>query len=381
MSSNKKVLITYLGNIHYDTRCNNLYDSLSANNFNVEFIGFDWLTKDFTESRGNVSIVKLEKGFLAIPFYLKFIWHLKLKLLTTKASIIFAEDIYTLPFAVIFGKLKRAKIYYDSRELFGYLAGLKEKKFKQAFWKWTEKLFIKGVDNVIVTGQMDGKFLQKEYGLKNLVLLRNLPRYYKPSPTLDLHSYLRIDKTQPKADEPLVHKKIILYQGVLLKGRGIEKVFAVLNELPDHVFLIIGGGEYEDYYQDLAAKLNLTKQVIFLGKLTQEELPKITASAEVGVSLIENLSTSYYYALPNKLFEYIMAEIPVIVSNLPQMKEVIEKYDVGFAIEVDNKTELITAIVKLTENSSLYENKKQNCHIASQQLNWEKEVTNLLQTF
>ena len=94
MSSNKKVLITFLGNIHYDTRCNNLYDSLSANNFNVEFIGFDWLTKDFTESRGNVSIVKLEKGFLAIPFYLKFIWHLKLKLLTTKASIIFAEDIY-----------------------------------------------------------------------------------------------------------------------------------------------------------------------------------------------------------------------------------------------------------------------------------------------
>ena len=113
MSSNKKVLITYLGNIHYDTRCNNLYDSLSANNYNVEFIGFDWLTKDFTESRGNVSIVKLEKGFLSIPFYLKFIWHLKLKLLTTKASIIFAEDIYTLPFAVIFGKLKRAKIYYD----------------------------------------------------------------------------------------------------------------------------------------------------------------------------------------------------------------------------------------------------------------------------
>ncbi len=166
MSSKKKVLITFLGNIHYDTRCNNLYDSLSANNYDVEFIGFDWLTKDFTESRGNVSIIKLKKGFLSISFYLKFIWHIKLKLLTTKASIIFAEDIYTLPFAVIFGKLKRAKIYYDSRELFGYLAGLKEKKFKQAFWKWTEKFFIKRADYVIVTGQMDGDFLKKEYGIK-----------------------------------------------------------------------------------------------------------------------------------------------------------------------------------------------------------------------
>ena len=242
MSSKKKVLITFLGNINYDTRCKNLYDTLSANNFDVEFIGFDWLTKDFVETRGNISIFKLKKGFLSISFYLKFIWHIKLKLLTTKASIIFAEDIYTLPFAVIFGKLKRAKIYYDSRELFGYLAGLKEKKFKQAFWKWTEKFFIKKADYVMVTGPMDGEFLRKEYGIKNLILLRNLPRYYKTELKLDLHSQLQLDKSE----------KIILYQGVLLKGRGIEKVFAVLSELPDHVFLIIGGGEYLEHYQKLA---------------------------------------------------------------------------------------------------------------------------------
>ncbi|MBK9099524.1 MAG: hypothetical protein IPM14_15720 [bacterium] len=144
MSSNKKVLITFLGNINYDTRCKNLYDTLSANNYDVEFIGFDWLTAGFKESSGAISIYKLKKGFLSLSFYLKFLWHLKVKLLRTKASIIFAEDIYTLPFAVIFGKLKRAKIYYDSRELFGYLAGLKEKKFKQAFWKWIENYLLSG---------------------------------------------------------------------------------------------------------------------------------------------------------------------------------------------------------------------------------------------
>ena len=370
MSSKQKVLITFLGNINYDTRCKNLYDTLSTSNFDVEFIGFDWMTKDFTETRGDVSIIKLKKRILSLTFYLKFIWYIKLKLLNTKASIIFAEDIYTLPFVVIFGKLKRAKIYYDSRELFGYLAGLKEKKFKQAFWKWIEKLFIKRADFVIVTGQMDGEFLEKEYELKNIILLRNLPRYYKPSLKLDLHYHLQIDKS----------KKIILYQGVLLKGRGIEKVFEVLNELPDYVFLIIGGGEYEDYYQNLAEQMKIANQVIFLGKLTQDELPKITTSADVGVSLIENLSTSYYYALPNKLFEYIMAEVPVIVSNLPQMKAVVEKYDVGFSVDIDNRAELINTLKKLYEDSRFYESKKQNCHIASQELNWEKEVTNLLQT-
>jgi glycosyltransferase involved in cell wall biosynthesis len=371
MSSKKKVLITFLGNINYDTRCKNLYDTLSSNNCDVEFIGFDWLTKDFKETRGNVSIFKLKKGFLSIFFYLKFIWHIKLKLITINASIIFAEDIYTLPFVVIFGKLKRAKIYYDSRELFGHLAGLKEKKFKQSFWKWVEKFFIKKADQIMVTGAMDGEFLKKEYGVKYIILLRNLPRYYKPSLNLDLHSNLHIDKS----------RKIILYQGVLLKGRGIEKVFAVLKELSDHVFVIAGGDEYEEYYQNLAEKMNLTDQVFFLGKLTQEDLPQVTASVDIGVSLIENLSTSYYYALPNKLFEYIMAEVPVIVSNLPQMKEVVEKYDVGFAVDINNKDELITAIKKLSEDSELYESKKQNCRIASQELNWEKEIVNVLKTF
>jgi glycosyltransferase involved in cell wall biosynthesis len=370
MSSKKKVLITFLGNINYDTRCKNLYDTLTTNGYEVEFLGFDWLTKGFVEERGEISIFKLKKEFLSLSFYLKFIWHIKLKLLSTKASIIFAEDLYTLPFAVIFGKLKRAKIYYDSRELFGYLAGLKDKKLKQTFWKWIEKFFIKKPDCVLVTGQMDSEFLKKEYGIKNIILLRNLPRYYKPTLNLDLHSHLQINNS----------KKIILYQGVLLKGRGIEKVYNVLENLPDHVFVIAGGGEYEEHYKKLATVMNLNDQVYFIGKLTQEDLPKVTASADIGVSLIENLSTSYYYALPNKLFEYIMAEVPVIVSNLPQMKEVVEKYDVGFAIDFDNKTELVTAIKKLTEDTSLHESKKQNCHIASQELNWEKEVTNLLQT-
>ena len=370
MSSKKKVLITFLGNINYDTRCKNLYDTLSTNNYEVEFFGFDWLTKDFVESTGTITVKKLKKKFLSIPFYFKFAWNLKLKLLTTSASVIFAEDIYTLPFVVFFGKLKRAKIYYDSRELFGYLAGLKDKKLKQAFWKWTEKFFIRKADYVLVTGPMDAEFLKNEYGINNLILLRNLPRFYKPKAKVNLHSQLQIDKTQ----------KIILYQGMILRGRGIGRVFRVLKDLPDQVLVIAGSGDFETYYKNLAKQLDITEQVFFIGKFTQEELPKVTASADIGIVLIENLSKSYYYALPNKLFEYIMAEIPVIISNLPQMKEIVEKYDVGFAIDIDDKNELISSIKKLSEESSLYDSKKHNCRIASQELNWEKEVTNLLKT-
>jgi glycosyltransferase involved in cell wall biosynthesis len=370
MSSQKKVLIAFLGNIHYDTRCKNLYDSLLSNGFDVSFVGFDWLTKDFNETNGSISIYKLKKGFLSISFYLKYIWFIKLNLMKSRAKIFFAEDIYTLPFVVIFAKLKRAKVYYDSRELFGDLAGLKDKKIKQNFWRWLEKLFIKKADFVIVTGKLDEKYINEKYKLNNTLLVRNLPRYYKSSMHFDLHSNLQIDK----------NKKIILYQGVILKGRGIEIIFNILKELPHFAFVIVGGGDYESYYKELAAKMDLVDQIYFVEKLTQEELPKLTAAAYVGTALIENLSLSYYYALPNKLFEYIMAEVPVLVSDLPQMKEIIDKYEVGFALNSDKKDELVSALNKLSIDAELHNKLKQNCKKASEELNWEKEVTLLLKT-
>ena len=368
MSSNKKVLITFLGNIDYDTRCYNLYNTLKVNGFDVSFTGFDWLTKNFKPVKGDITIHKLHKGILSLSFYLKIIWHIKLALFSSRASIFFAEDIYTLPFAVSFGKLKRVKVFYDSRELYGHLAGLNERKVVQFFWKTVEKLFIKHVDHIITTGDMDSDVLNEMYGVTNTVVLRNLPRFYKAAQQTDLRNQLGISKD----------KKILLYQGVILKGRGIEKIFDILPDISEFVFVIVGGGEFEDYYKNLAVERKVIEQVFFTGKFNQEDLPKLTPSADVGIALIENISKSYYYALPNKLFEYIMAEVPVVVSNLPQMKEIVHKFNVGFTVDPDNKDELITALINLTSDEVQYKKFKQNCKIASEELNWENEVDDLL---
>jgi len=363
MSSKNKVLITFLGNLNYDTRCKNLYNTLKVNGYEVEFLGFDWLTKDFKPVEGDVTIHKLHKGFLSLSFYLKFAWHLKFCLMASKASIIFAEDIYTLPFVVIFGKLKRAKIFYDSRELYGHLAGLKGQKVKQGFWQIVERLFIKKVDHIITTGKLDSEFLLKKYNIDNPILLRNLPRYYKPKQEHDLRSLFKINNNQ----------KILLYQGVIHKGRGLRPTYQALKELQNCVFVIIGDGELEDYYRNLAKEMGINEKVIFLGKVDQDEILSYTKTADIGLSIIENMSLSYYYALPNKLFEYIMVEVPVIVSSLPQMKEIVEKYEVGKVVDLDNSDELAKAIIQLTEDEVLYNKFKENCRTASQELNWENE--------
>ncbi|NNG26607.1 MAG: glycosyltransferase family 4 protein [Ignavibacteriaceae bacterium] len=368
MSSKNKVIITFLGNLNYDTRCKNLFNTLKVNGYEIQFLGFDWLTKDFEPVGGDVTIHKLHRGFLSLSFYLKFTWHIKFFLMASKASIIFAEDIYTLPFAVLFGKLKRSKVFYDSRELYGHLAGLKGKKAKQGFWRIIEKFFIKKVDHIITTGKLDSDFLKEKYKVDNTILLRNLPRYYKPEKENNLRLLFGIEK----------HKKILLYQGVIHQGRGLHPIYEALKELQNCVLIIIGDGEFEDFYKNLAMEMGINEQVIFAGKVNQDEILSYTKTADVGLSIIENMSLSYYYALPNKLFEYIMAEIPVVVSNLPQMKEIVEKHEVGKVVDLDNPDELVEAIKQLIADENLYNMFKENCRTASQELNWENEAKNLL---
>ena len=367
MSSEKIATIAFLGNIDYDTRCLNLFNSLEQKGYNVNFIGFDWLTENFSTQKGKKTIYKLNKGFLSLTYYFNFIYKLKWNLFRSKASLFFAEDIYTLPFVVIFARMKKAKVLYDSRELFGHLAGLKNKKIIQQILGWIENKFIAKVDYVIVTGTMDEEYIMDEYGLENTIVLRNLPVYRKPEKKINLKEKLFI-----RAD-----KKILIYQGVILQGRGLHPIFNVLKELPNCVLVILGSGEFEEYYKDLADKMNLHSQVFFLGKVSQNELLNYTAAADVGLSLIENISLSYNYALPNKLFEYIMAEIPVIVSKLPQMMEIVMDYNVGEVVDLDNQDELISTINLLIENEELYSNYKTNCESASKQLNWDNEIDTL----
>ena len=131
MSSQQIVTIAFLGNIDYDTRCLNLFNSLKQKGYDVNFIGFDWLTENFSTQKGKKNIYKLHKGFLSLTYYFNFIYKLKWDLFKSKAYLFFAEDIYTLPLVVIFAKMKKAKVIYDSRELFGHLAGLKNRKIIQ----------------------------------------------------------------------------------------------------------------------------------------------------------------------------------------------------------------------------------------------------------
>ncbi len=359
----KKICIAFLGNAFNDSRIINLSNSLKEDGYKVSVISFDWFIKKQNIITDDIKVFKLNKGKFTIFFYLRFSIILIRELIKIKADIFFAEDFYTLPFVVIIGKIKKAKIYYNNRELYAFIGGLRNRPILQAIIRLIEKLFIKKVDLVLTTGEMDSEFLKNYYNIKSTLVIRNIPLFQLPKETIDFRKKYNIP----------INSLILLYQGVLLEGRGIPIIIKSLIELKDAYFILIGEGEQKNNFENLAKLLNVDERVIFAGVYDQNELINYTSGADIGLALIENISISYYYALPNKLFEYIVAGLPVIASNLPQMKKIVETYKVGEVIDIESGESIVPIIQRWNDNKHLLNEYKKNCFEAAKELNWQKE--------
>jgi len=165
---------------------------------------------------------------------------------------------------------------------------------------------------------------------------------------------------------------------VIVKGRGLDLIFRLLNSRPDLYLLVAGSGELLDEYKTKAAGSGAGERIIFMGNIQQEKLLEVTAAADLGFALIENLSVSYYYALPNKMFEYIMAGVPAVVSNLPQMRQIIEEHGCGFVLDIEREySEVISDFNSLIPGRDALEDKKDECKAAAGVLCWENDFRNL----
>ncbi|MCB9259302.1 MAG: glycosyltransferase [Ignavibacteriales bacterium] len=362
-ASKKTAIITFLGNAYKDSRVVNLIDSLNKLNFKTNTISFDWKTPNFNSQYGQTVIHKLDKSKSSLSFYLNFFYLLIRDLLKTKANYYFAEDIYTLPITYFFAKKNKAKIFYNSREIYAHLGGLRNKNTIQKIISKIESKFIRKVDLVLVTGEMDADYLRDSYGIDKFFVLRNLPKFKEVISKIDLRSQLNISQ----------ERKILLYQGVILEGRGIKKTIDLIEKIPNIHFVIVGEGEFRNKFEKYSVEKKLEKRIHFIGAVNHSELLNYTAGADIGLALIENISISYYYALPNKLFEYIMAGIPIFASNLPQMKKVIDEYNVGKYVDPENENEMIKNLEELIKDQKLLSDFTANCKKASKILNWENE--------
>jgi glycosyltransferase involved in cell wall biosynthesis len=340
---------------------------LNNSGHKISFIGYDWLTDGFNPiNKDGIKVTKLKKR-ISIFFYLHFFISQLFDFLRIKTDIYFSADFYSLPAAVIAAKLKRAMVFYDSREIYTELPALLNRPVLKKIFRIFEQYFIKRVDAVFTTGEMDSEYIEKLFEIKRPYLLRNLPLFTDDLTPINYYRKYKIPETA----------KVILYQGIIVLGRGIETCFKALKKNNNLILVLLGGGEDYEHYKSLSQNMGINNRVIFAGKITQDELLNYTAGAFAGLSLIDDISINNKYALPNKLFEYVMSGVPVIASDLVQMKKIIKEYNIGEVITESDEDELIDVINKWESNPDYYNALKENCRIACRTLNWENEFSNV----
>jgi glycosyltransferase involved in cell wall biosynthesis len=359
----------FFGDVRFDSRLQNVLRSLSKQYSQLLLLQTSEQDEHFTFEHCQVLSVAVSPKLRGVAKFMSFYRKLAPKVFGVRATFFCAEDIFSLPIAYWMARRKKARLYYDSRELFFALAQLTKKPYKQRFWASVEAYCIRRA-KVFTSGARDAEALSTRYGIKLPEVIFNYPRY---------HAYRRNDALRRRLN--LAENAIILlYQGVITQGRGIWKLLNLLTWLDNRfVAVFIGEGDELPALQQAIEARNFHARAFAIGRVPHEELLRLTASADIGFALIEPISESYRLALPNKLFEYIMAGVPVVASDLPAMKEVLDAHGVGIAVSADeDEKRLAELILDMYENLEKY---RSRCREAREKLNWEAQEERLLAFF
>ena len=234
-----------------------------------------------------------------------------------KPDLIHCHDVLVLPLGVIVKLITRAKLIYDAHELESDRNGLS--KFDGFLTRHFEKLLWRFVDALIVVSPSVDAWYQNEIGLKLSLVVLNSPLILKKTPCES--DYLRKRFLIPS------DQKIFIYVGGLAPGRGIKLITQAFIDpsIASHL-VFLGHGDWADDLKRLAmGHLNIHVH----DAVPHADVVSIVQSADFGLCMIENVSLSDYFCLPNKLFEYCFAGVPVLASDFPDIRGVLSEYGIG----------------------------------------------------
>ncbi len=250
-----------------------------------------------------------------------------LKGLKLKPQIIHCHDTLVLPLGVMIKILTKSKLVYDAHELESDRNSLT--KTLGRIILSIEKILWRFVDRLIVVSPSISDWYQKNVGPKQTEIILNSPQIKMSSDNAD-KLYFRKKFKIPK------NSRIFLYIGILGGGRGIDLVVEAFKnpDLSSHV-VFLGYGQMKGELKRIS---NEYSNVHVHDAVPHEEVVSVAKSADVGLCFVQNVSLSDYYCLPNKLFEYAFAEIPVLASNFPDISTTVIQFKLGKCSDLDSNS-------------------------------------------
>jgi glycosyltransferase involved in cell wall biosynthesis len=303
-------------------------------------------------------------------FYVEYNIRLSLFLLFHKVDLIVSNDLDTLSANYLISKLRRLPLIHDCHEYFRGVPELNGRSGTTRIWKKIEDHIFPKLRSVYAVNASIAEIYRKEYG-NDVRVIRNVP----------LSKIGSVPKSKSDLGIP-EESEIILYQGAINVERGLEEAIRAMKFTRDKVYLvIIGTGGILEQLKRMVIEEGVREKVIFTGPIAFEELYKYTLMADIGISIEKDVSINYHYCLPNKFLDYIQAGLPVLISPLPEMKAIVEKYKIGEMIESHDPYYLANKFNDLLEKGKRSLFFFDNLQNASTDLCWENEEEELIKIF
>lgn len=282
-----------------------------------------------------------------------------------KPKIVHSNDFDVLIPSYFAAKRLKCKIIYDTHEIWIENNEFQTRKIYKKVMFYIEKYLIRRVDKVISVSQSSADYLHKIYKIIKPIVITNCPLVTPQS-----HLFSKGDKFE------------VLYHGLITANRGYEELVLSSRYVNDNIAIVLRGyGSLEQKIKSLITEYSLQDKVTLANPVEIINLVPYAAHSNVGVVLTKPTNLNFSLTVSNKIFEYVHAGLPVIMSDIPEHRLLNEKYHFGLIIDNIDPESISIAISKLYNETQLYESLVLGAKKMASEMNWETEEKKLLQIY
>jgi len=264
--------------------------------------------------------------------------------------------------AACYSLFSSSRILYFSMEFFTETPSLSGRRLKRWIWYIAELWSARRASMVITVCGGVAERLKVRFRRTDVYVIRNLPEKFVSGAEVQQYSPERLREMCGFAQEDYV----LVYQGALRRGRGLEALCEWVKTTPGLSLLIFGGGPLES----LVSKYAQHSQICWRGRLPWTEMMACSVGADAGLVWIEPLSESYRLSLPGKIFDYPQAGLPVLATPLPEISRYVKEYNLGVVCADFSRDAFSEAVNELKRRQVEL---REGLRGRVKDLNWEKE--------
>lgn len=347
-----RFLVILFNTLEYDGRAQRMIEVLS---------GFGQITLVDIRTSGNIPravidgidrvVVQLPSSAGKIARHLRLCWTALNLCRRIKPDVVVAEDFFTTMPSWLLAKLSSASLIYDAHELIIPEPG-KRLSLRDRLWYFFERWVVPRADLVVAANQERARLMAEHYHLSYTPeFIRNIP-----SQPPNNSGENQLFTTYPALMKHSTDERLILYQGHMALSRGIGRFVESIAHLPARFKLVLAGeGPDREEIGVLANRFGLSERIIQLGHIPNRDLPFITQACDIGIVVYPFSGLNNIYCSPNKVFEYAQAGLPMIATNQPPLKAMVELYQLGLCLGPGHSpvaiADAITAITSRTRAS------------------------------